>query len=270
MSHNQLVLRLLLSIAVIYGGSFLFDILEGYPPLHFLVHSPLSLLYGLIKFIIAAGVVVVILILPYLRSVQVKSTQLQAAAHELNLTYHDGDFHPNKSVLQSPLLQRGYRHYFGPAISGIYKNTEIESFYFSYLINRASDMDYTCSRTVVTFGSPECHIPNFVMAERDIGSKIVKGLFRSKSVDFPNDPEFFRRYSLKGEDMEAIRSFFGPALRSVLMHSKRTWALSGTNNRLIIFADGGFDEDVKAEDFIPYFQETWKIFESIGSTRKSL
>ena len=66
-------------------------------------------------------------------------------------------------------------------------------------------------QTVVHVQSPQLRLPRFALRPEHVFHKIG-GLFGYRDIDLDADPEFSRRYLLRGEDEPAIRAAFGPGV----------------------------------------------------------
>lgn len=66
-------------------------------------------------------------------------------------------------------------------------------------------------QTVVHVHSPRLRLPRFALRPEHVVHKIG-GLFGYRDIDLPSDPEFSRRYLLRGQDEPAIRAVFGPGV----------------------------------------------------------
>ena len=194
---------------------------------------------------------------------------MKKIAVDMGFAFHDGKYRPAGSLLQSPLLRRGFRHGFGPAITGIREGVEILLFEHVYSEpGEASDREDTrCFRTVVVFYAPELHIPEFMMVTKALGDRMVEALFGSRNIDFEDDSEFSKSYALSGSNKESVRELFVPELRSAITGSEKRWAAAGIDNRLMLFADGQRDEQLKPEEFVDYLEKSWQIFKIIESKK---
>jgi len=218
----------------------------------------------------SAGVVIFFgfLVWPAYKDWKERTRKLRIAAADLGLTYHDGKFRPEPSLLQSRLLRRGFRRQFGPAITGEYEGVEILLFDYRYVRSEASDsVDRSYLHTVVVFSAPEIEIPDFVMVREGFGDRIFKRLFGNRDIEFEGDSAFSKRYLLAGPIQKAVRDLFGSELRAAFIRTEKKWAAEAMENRLILFPDDQSDERVKAEDLANYVQEAWAIFEVIRKGR---
>jgi hypothetical protein len=212
-----------------------------------------------------------VLLWPFYKEAKLKTGELKKIAADMGFIFHGGNYHPDPSLLKSPLLQRGYRHRFGPAITGKHRGVDIQLFEHVYSEPRgASDTgDTPHVPTVVVFPVPGFPVPEFVMLRKSLGDRIFEKIFRSKNIHFEDDLKFSRRYALTGPNQEHVLKIFTPELRTALTGSKIKWAAAGINNQLILFTDDTPDEQLKPENLIDYLEKTFEIFEILRSNQRS-
>jgi hypothetical protein len=220
----------------------------------------------------AIGIIIFfgVLLWPFYREAKMRTSELKKIAIDMGFVFHDGKFQPVPSLLQSPLLRRGYRHSFGPAITGNHAGVEILLFDHVYSDpGESSDReDRRYFRTVVVFYAPELDIPDFIMITKSLGDRMAEALAGSGNIDFKGDSKFSKHYSLSGPNQESVRELFVPELRSAITGSEKRWAAAGIDNKLMLFADNERDEQLKPEKFVDYLEKTWEIFNVIRSKNR--
>jgi len=262
----MLYVRLIGAIAATYLYSFALGKLKVLPPLKWL---PNNFITGLIYNAIGIIIFLYILVWPYYKEIKMRTTGFKKIAAELGFVFHDGEYQPGQSLLQSPLLSRGYRHSFSEAITGKYEGVEILLFDHHYSEPSTSDRgDDQYFRTVAVFTAPNLHMPEFIMVKKSVGDRMFESLFGSGNIDFKTDAEFSKHYALNGPDQDSVKNLFTAELRSALTGSEKRWAAAGVDNQLVLFTDGEYDEQLKPEEFVNYLERTWKIFSVIRSELK--
>jgi len=261
------LVRLIVAFASVYIYYFVLGKLENLSPLKWF---PDNIIAGLITNAIGVVIFSGVLLWPFYKEAKLKTRELKKIATDMGFVFHGGNFHPDPSLLKSPLLQRGYRQRFGPAMTGKHEGVNIQLFEHVYSEPEgASDTgDTRFFRTVVVFHAPEFHIPEFVMLGKSLGDRMFEKIFRSKNIHFEDDSQFSKRYALTGPNQEYVLKLFTPELRSAFTGSKKRWAAAGIDNQLILFTDDTLDEQLKPERFIDYLKKTWEIFE-IARSRNS-
>jgi hypothetical protein len=79
-------------------------------------------------------------------------------------------------------------------------------------------------------------LPAFVLFPEGFLAKMGK-MFGRTDINFPDSPEFSRKYILRGDDEAAIRAIFTPALRQALENQDRV-TIEGAGPLLFIFRKG--------------------------------
>lgn len=262
----MLYVRLIIAIAAAYLFNFIINKLKGLPPLKWLPNNFItSLIYNAIGIIIFLS----ILVWPYYKEMKMRTAGLKNIAAENGFVFHDGEFHPERSLIQSPLLQRGYRRSFSQAITGKYEGVEILLFDHIYSKpGRSGREDERYFRTVTVFYTPEFHIPEFIMVKKSLGDRMLESLFGGGNIDFKTDAEFSKNYALNGPDQGSVKNLFTPELRSAFTRFEKRWAAAGIDNQLVLFTDDGLDEELKPEEFVTYLEKAWRILKIIRSEVK--
>ena len=263
----MIFVRLIVAFASVYIYNFLLDKLKDLPPVKWLPNNSMTgLILNAIGLIIFFGV----LLWPFYKEAKMRTSELKKIAIDMGFVFHDGTFQPAPSLLQSPLLRRGFRRSFGPAITGKHEGVEILLFEHVYSDpGESSDReDRRYLRTVVVFYAPELDIPEFVMIAKGLGDRMAEALFGNGNIDFKGDSKFSKRYALSGKNQEFVRALFVPDLRSTITGSEKRWAAAGIDNKLMLFADNERDEQLKPEEFVDYLEKTWEIFNVIRSKNR--
>ncbi len=263
----MIFVRLIVALASLYIYNFYLDKMNNLPPVKWLSNSSMTWILlnitGYILFFVVFG-------WPFYREAKMRTGDLKKIAFDMGFVFHDDTFQPEESLLQSPLLCRGYRQRFGPAMTGKHEEARVQLFEHTYSEPGQSpdrgDTDYC--RVVAVFDTTELHIPEFVMISKGRGDRMLETLFKIGVIDFKDDSKFSKRYALSGPNQESIRELFIPELRSAISRSKKKWAAAGIDNKFILFADSEPDEQLNPDGFVDYFKKTWEIFNIIRSNRK--
>jgi hypothetical protein len=91
----------------------------------------------------------------------------------------------------------------------------------------------TSSQTISRMQSSLLKLPTFILFPETFFAKMGKMLGRS-DINFPDSPEFSKKYILRGEDEAAIRAIFSPALRQALEPLQHL-TIEGAADLLFIF-----------------------------------
>ena len=197
---------------------------------------------------------------------------MKRIATQMGFDFHGGNFYPEQSILKSPLLSRGYRRGFGPAITGKHEDVEILVFEHVYSEPKESSDsgDKRYFRTVTVIHSSDFSIPEFVLVKKGVGDRVLEKVFGSESIHFEDDSRFSEIYALTGQNQDSARNFFTPELRAVFTNSKKKWAAGGIDNQLILMLDDEPDEQLEPEEFVDYLGKIREILNIIRTQNKRL
>ena len=171
---------------------------------------------------IALMVLLPLLVLPVLMLYALKKENnrklnFKKASAELGLEYREKLLPAELDYLsQFPLMQVG-RGRSGSNV--IVANTEALSLtFFDYRYTVGSGKNRSTSRqSVVLIQSPSLCLPQFVLSPESWIHRIGQ-LFGLNDINFEADPEFSKRYLLKGASEEQLRDFFTTERRKALMN----------------------------------------------------
>lgn len=161
---------------------------------------------------VAATLAVLIGLGAYLQRLGRKRTQaLQAAAERMGWRFEP---RPGLDVVPGPerfeLFSQGYGREIRNLWQGERGGRRVSVFDYKFTTG-AGKSQATWHQTVAHVHSPALRLPAFVLRPEHIFHKIG-GIFGYQDIDLPADPEFSRRYLLRGEDVDAIRGRFGSAI----------------------------------------------------------
>lgn len=91
-------------------------------------------------------------------------------------------------------------------------------------------------QTITRMESGLFHLPAFVLFPESFLAKMGK-MLGTADINFPDSPEFSRKYILRGDDEAAIRALFTPALRQAIGGQDRL-TIEGAGPLLFIFRKG--------------------------------
>lgn len=109
------------------------------------------------------------------------------------------------------LFNEGHSRKTRNLLAGEKDGHRVAVFDYTY-VTGAGKSQATWSQTVVHVHAQELALPRFVLRPEHVFHKIGE-LFGSKDIDLEVDPDFSKRYLLRGEDEAAIRAAFDPMVR---------------------------------------------------------
>jgi hypothetical protein len=110
-----------------------------------------------------------------------------------------------------PLFQRGHSQSFRNVAHG----GDLWVFGYSYVTGSGKNRS-THMQTVAALRVAGASLPGFELAPEGFFDRLASSL-GGQDIDLDEDPEFSRRYRLRGDDEGAVRRVFGPALRQQLL-----------------------------------------------------
>jgi len=195
--------------------------------------------------------------------------ELQDIADALGLKFHR-ILKVDPTLGDHPVLKKGFSPTVAHALVGRYQDVDTLMFNFGWE-DISGDVPDSYARTAVVFTDPDMEVPEFELRSAGLGHRMFGALFSGHDIELPEDPEFSKKFRLKGPDPLAVRELFDRVDRRALEETKRTWAVGGLSHRVVIYADAMMDEEVRPEleDISNYLKETWTLFESIRRVSSS-
>lgn len=136
-----------------------------------------------------------------------RQKQLEALAQRWGFSYQpQGDRRLRSAMGQFKLFHQGRQGNLSHLIQGEDGGALISIFDYSYRTG-THDKSHIHRQTVVLVESTKMNLPQFFLAPENVFHRIG-GLFGYQDVDFPDYPEFSRRFLLKGRDEGPLRSLF--------------------------------------------------------------
>ena len=186
----------------------------------------------LVILVLGAGVIGLMVLLERRRS-----GKIQEIANRLGLTFR------RKPTDADNLLPTGCHvaeigH--GRAVSNVLEAARTDElnltlFDYQYTIGHGKSSN-TVYQTITRMQSDLFRLPAFLLFPETLLAKMGK-MFGRADINFPDSPEFSRKYILRGDDETAIRGLFTPALRQALEGQDRL-TIEGAGPLLFIFRKG--------------------------------
>jgi hypothetical protein len=219
-------------------------------------------IFAFVLVLVIAGVV-------YARAQARKRTQaLEALALQIGFRFQGDDWSDQSPAPQlgTALFNRGSGRRFDNIMTGEYGGFRVAIFDYRYTVNSGKS-SYTYSQTVAAF-MQQLWLPLFELRPEGFFDK-VGDFFVHRDIDFESNPEFSRRYLLRGPEPEKIRALFSPALLSFFegFAAEDKWHVEGNGTSLLLYR---FDAKVAAEQIVSFRDQTavmaQNFFKSCGAT----
>lgn len=107
--------------------------------------------------------------------------------------------------------------------------------YFEFVYTTGSQKDKNTHRlSVAAFSDEGQDLPAFSLHPEHLFHRLGD-VFGMHDIDFERDPEFSKRYYLKGEDEAAVRGLFRSYVLEHLKRAPRRWSLEGEGRWLVLW-----------------------------------
>lgn len=171
------------------------------------------------------------------KQAQERRQALQALAPQIGFSFQGEDWNEPSPELDTALFNRGGGRRFRNIMTGECSGLKANLFDYSYVIsNGKSSSTYT--QTVAAF-APERSFPLFELRPEGFFDR-VGDVFTHSDIDFDSNPEFSRRYMLRGEDREKVQALFTPSLLTFFegLTPDEKWHVEGNGQSLIFYRAG--------------------------------
>lgn len=179
--------------------------------------------------------------------------ELANVATEMSFMF-DGE--TRTPYLQTALFGKGHSHKFENVMTGDRAGLIVRLFDYSFVVSGGKSQQ-TYTQTVANFSKEGVSLPYFEMRPANVLDK-VWDVVTHKNIHFETDPEFTRRYVLRGALPDKVREFFAPSLVSFAnildMHEK--WHIEGVGSTLVIYRA---DKKTAPEQMRTFLEQTSQI-----------
>jgi hypothetical protein len=126
------------------------------------------------------------------------------------------------------------------------------------------------NQTVTRMQSPVLNLPSFVLFPESFFSKIGK-LFGGADINFPEAPQFSKKYILRGPDEAAIRALFIPALLQFFEAQERPLSIDAAGDTLFAHRTSRRAKPEELEAYVAEGKQILaKFFEAQNSGRPAI
>jgi hypothetical protein len=138
--------------------------------------------------------------------------------------------------LQTALFGRGRGKEFKNIMCGSRDGFRVNLFDYSFVVRSGGRSSTTYYQTVACFSKDSLSLPTFELRPCGIVDKVWDALAH-KNIHFDSDPDFSRRYVLRGALEDQVRSLFGPGLLEFAerIAPEEKWHIEGDADTLIVY-----------------------------------
>jgi len=166
-----------------------------------------------------------------------KNRRLKALADDLGLTYYE------RAEGRVPVPS--YVHHLKPGLFktapevrrvmlGEVEGTPVWVFQlYRFMASKSDRKQWGYSQTVALFHVPGLDLPKFSLLPESLHHKVMTA-FGAPDIDFPDSPRFSRRFLLRSDDEESIRTLFTQVVRRWL-ENHRGRIVQGLANELVYY-----------------------------------
>lgn len=130
-------------------------------------------------------------------------------------------------------------------------------FDFSYSTG-SGNQRHTVRQSVIGVCFKDREFPSFTVQREGLFAR----LFDGADIDFEQDPDFSKRYLLKGAEAERVKRLFSPYVRSLLMGEK-DWFVEAAGGCLVMFRPGHL---IAPEDLLAARDEFRRLLDAMTVT----
>jgi len=162
----------------------------------------------------------------------------------------------------SEILKWGRSRSVENLISGKISGREWKAFDYCYTTSSGRSSHRHCQTVFVS--RLQASAPSFVLGPEGFFDK-VGDIVLKQDIDFENYPEFSKKYFLKGQDKNAVKSLFSPELIKRIEGAQKKIALQSDGKMIAYFVPG---EKAKPQEWPKHIEEASRVFDLIDKQRK--
>lgn len=202
------------------------------------------------------------------QTIFIKIATFKKTAKALNLTCQLKNHPTADTLIFSSFLRRGERRdIVSPILTGKYRDVPVLLFDIRYGRTESAGDSYNFYfRTVVAFSVQGLGIPAFSLLPTRSGNPFSEMIPGEKTIEFEEDPEFSRIYTLKGQEKKVLKQIFGSELRRVFMQSEDQWAAGVTDDHFVIFMERQTDL-IEIDEFASYLMNAYAFYQMIATKK---
>ena len=188
----------------------------------------------MIPFLVLLGGLIAVLVL-VARSAAKRRAALQALADAQGWTYAQQALGHAAPFAPYALFSQGHSGRTTDLLTGSFGGQPLEMFDYHYTTGSGKGRRQH-HQTVVHFHLPALRLPSFSVRPEGVMLKLISAM-GYKDIDFPEHPEFSKRFLLRGPDEAAVRVLFVDRLPTAF-EALRGIAVDGGDGHLFVFRPG--------------------------------
>jgi len=158
------------------------------------------------------------------------------------------------------IFNKGWARKTSNLLEGRRSSINWKIFEFQYTTNAGKSSSTT--KQTIFFAEIEKVLPNFILKPEHIFHKIGNA-FGYKDIDFERNPDFSKKYFLKGKEEKKIREIFKPEILNYFEHNNIKATIEAEEKKIIYYSTG---KRIKPKDMNSKLEEVSKLINLISHT----
>ena len=210
-----------------------------------------------IEWLIPVGILIVVVVIGLNFYYEKKRREkLAQIAQDLGFSFAQKGPGPDEIGLgHLDLFQHGHAQRANNMISGKLEDIAVALFDYRYTTGHGKQQK-THLQTVATFKLPVPAFPAFQLRREHLFHKLGQ-MFGYKDIDFPDYPQFSKRYLLRSDSEEAIRAFFTEEVIRFFEQFDEKWSIEAAGQALVVYQPS---KRIKPANLTTFFEKTWELF----------
>lgn len=187
-----------------------------------------------------------------------RSNALSRVASDMGFSFGPDLYPVHEELSHLRLFQQGRRRETKNVLRGSLHGNKTTLFDYKFTVGYGKNShDY--HQTVAAFHSSEDSLPSFELRPEGILAKISSALGFYKDIDFEANPDFSKRYLLRGSDERAVRTLFHPGVLG-FFREELGWAAEGGGNWLVIYRPAWLIKPGNLRSFLNTAERIFRLF----------
>jgi len=153
------------------------------------------------------------------------------------------------------LFQRGRAPRSKNMITGKFEDVAVAMFDFQYTTGHGKSQT-THRQTMAAFKLPVPTFPAFQLRREHLFHKFGQ-MFGYKDINFPDYPQFSKRYLLRSDSEQATRQFFTEEVIRFFEQLDEKWSIEAAGQSLVVYQPS---KRVKPDQLTTFFEKSWELF----------
>jgi len=210
-------------------------------------------------FIIFFGVFFVVIARWHAQIKRKRRGDMQQMALHLGLSFAPSNPRLLHSLNQFHLFSTGHTRSLCNVLSGVIKEVDVNIFDFTYTLSSGNNNN-TFQRSVIVFEDDNLHLPSFALMPQ-IHAGLFSAILNGQDFDFGEDPNFSRKFILRGPSEQAVRNLFQHPLRAAFLKSPTVGLhVEGFESVVVLFVD----RHVKVPSYHSLVNEGLRLLQALG------